>query len=458
MRAARVYAVLGACAALWTSAGPAAAVAPPTADRGSLVLNVPSGPPQATEQKLLCGKPFASSPADVRAPSAAQQLMEVSAAQRYSTGAGVTVAVIDTGVTPSDRFKRVVPGGDFVSSSNGLNDCDGHGTMVAGVIAGRRSFNDGFVGMAPDSTILAIRQTSLSFAPKDNGAGGEAAGIAASSYGNVQTLAYAVVAAVQKGANVINISEVACAPAGSDLHDKALGAALRYAYEHDVVVVAAAGNLEDPCKTQNTGVNPANPAAGGWDSLNTVVSPAWYSRYVLTVGGVDSTTGSPWSNSIHGPWVSVAAPATDIVSVGLRGQAVNRQEGQQGPIALNGTSFAAPYVAGLAALIKSRYRGISAAEVMHRITATAHGPGSGRDNVIGYGVVDPVAALSDSIPTSQQTVADSKAIAPPEAYTTDQTPRTVAFIGAGACLLIAAIWWLLTIPKRRLRKLSEDDY
>ncbi|GAC69352.1 type VII secretion-associated serine protease mycosin [Gordonia soli] len=461
MRLGRSTAVVATICALWASAGPAAAVQPPAPRPSDLVLDFRTAPPQATEQTVECGVPSASSAADVRDPSAAQQLMDVEAAWRYSTGKGVTVAVIDTGVQPSKRFARVIGGGDFVSTGDGLRDCDGHGTMVAGIIAGRPGPDDGFAGVAPDATILSIRQTSLSYDVKDrkDKAGGGAADIALSSYGDVQTLAHAVVTAVRRGAGVINISEIACASAGTDLRDRALGAALQYARSRNVVVVAAAGNLVDSCKVQNTGVNPANPTAGGWDSLNTVVSPAWYSQYVLTVGGVDSTNGTPWANSIHGPWVSVAAPATELVSVGLRGQAVNRQEGKDGPNALYGTSFAAPYVAGLAALIKSRYRGISADDVIRRITATAHGPGSGRDDAIGYGVIDPVAALSDTVTTAQQSSsATARAIAPPSDDRADTTARTVALSGAGVCLLVATVWWLVTMPRRRLRKLGEDDY
>lgn len=460
MRATRAASITAVCCALWaSSAAPAAAVTPPVADPSHLVQRVPGGPPDPTEQKALCGAPSASSPDSVRDPSPAQKLMEVQAAHRYSTGAGVTVAVIDTGVQPSKRFKKLVGGGDFVSSGDGLRDCDGHGTVVAGIIAGKSSPDDGFVGMAPDATILSIRQTSLTYAVKGSSNQSAAGDISSGSYGNVQTLAYAVVAAVQKGADVINISEVACAPAGSSLNDKQLGAALQFAYRRNVVVVAAAGNLVEPCKTQNTGVNPANPAAKGWDSLNTVVTPAWYQDYVLTVGGVDSKTGSAWPLSIHGPWVSAAAPATEVTSVGAKGQAVNRQQGKEGMTTLDGTSFAAPYVAGLAALIKSKYKGISAEDVIHRITATAHGAGSGRDDAIGYGVVDPVAALSDSVPPRADAAStEGRRIDPPGAHPPNQAARNVALVGTGICLLAALCWWLITMPRRRLRKLNEDDY
>ncbi|MBJ7290276.1 type VII secretion-associated serine protease mycosin [Williamsia sp.] len=441
-----------------TSVSPAGAIPVPTADLGALPSRFSVGPTQPTEQKSVCGAPFASSTTALRDPSPAQNLMQVSDAWRYSRGAGTTVAVIDTGVTPSARFARLTGGGDFVSTSDGLRDCDGHGTLVAGIIAGRPSARDGFAGVAPDAAILSIRQTSLAYAAKGSSSSSQdPSKIAASSYGTVQTLAYAVVTAVRRGADVINISEIACAPAGSSIDDRALGAAVRYAHSRGVVVVVAAGNLVDPCKTQNAGINPANPSAGGWDTVSTAVSPAYFSRYVLTVGGVVSETGAPSPISIHGPWVSVAAPATGIVSIGARGEAVDRQQGEKGPITIDGTSFAAPYVAGLAALIKSRFPGISADDVIRRITSSAHSSGSGRDTATGFGVIDPVAALSDQIAPAAAPGAARALPAPPRESGTD-TATVVAAAGTGVCLAVGLAWWLLTIPRRRLRRLTEDDY
>ena len=153
----------------------------------------------------------------------------------------------------------------------------------------------------------------------------------------------------------------------------------------------------------------------------------------------------------------MAAPATDIVSVGARGEAVDRQQGEKGPISIDGTSFAAPYVAGLAALIKSRFKGISADEVIRRITSTAHASGSGRDTATGFGVIDPVAALSDQIAPATTTAA-ARALPAPARASSDNTATIVAATGTGICLAVGLAWWLLTIPRRRLRRLTEDDY
>lgn len=443
---------------LATSAGPAAAIAPPNPNPSALVQQFPSGPPQVTEQKSLCGKLSASSSSDVKQPSAASKLLNLPAASRYSTGSGVKVATIGTGVQPSNRFKRLSPGGDFVSSGDGLKDCDGFGTMAAGIIAARPSPADGVVGIAPDAELLAIRQTSSAFAAKDDKSASRSP-MAMSTYGDVQTLAYAVVSAVRQGADVIHIGGVSCAGPNASLNDAALGAALQYAHRRNVVVVAPAGNLIEECGNQNTGVNPADPEQNGWDALNTVVSPGWYSRYVLTVGGVESTTGTPWEKSMHGPWVAVAAPATELTSIGFGGDAVNRQEGKDTPTTVNDTGYAAAYVAGLAALIKSRFPDLGADAVMRRITATAHGSGSGRDHTIGYGVIDPVAALSDTVAAAPGAPGDTThPIAAPDADEGMSMARKVGVIGTAVCLLAALTAWMITIPRRRLQKLTEDDY
>lgn len=86
-------------------------------------------------------------------------------AHKFATGAGVTVAVIDTGVDASPRVPAE-PGGDFVDQAgNGLSDCDAHGTLTASIIAGRPAPTDGFVGVAPDARLLSLRQTSEAFEP-----------------------------------------------------------------------------------------------------------------------------------------------------------------------------------------------------------------------------------------------------------------------------------------------------
>src|SRR5690348_18478417 len=94
---------------------------------------------------------------DPTAVSPNQLALNLSEAWRHSRGAGQTVAVIDTGVEPGPRLPNVEAGGDFIESTDGLTDCDGHGTSVAGLIAGQPG-PDGFSGVAPEAHLISIRQ------------------------------------------------------------------------------------------------------------------------------------------------------------------------------------------------------------------------------------------------------------------------------------------------------------
>nr|WP_275404178.1 type VII secretion-associated serine protease mycosin [Pseudonocardia acidicola] len=292
--------------------------------------------------------------------------MQLDAVHTLASGAGQRIAVIDTGVAPHPRLAgRLLGGGDYLQGSDGLDDCDGHGTAVAGLLAAAPGPDDTFVGIAPGAELLSIRQSSaLLQVPGPAGTLVPA--------GDTDTLAAAIVRAVRQQATVINISEAACLPAATAARaGRSLQAALSYAAESDVVVVAAAGNAgSGGC---------ANPGDDRQVSL-----PGWYGEGLLTVGATDPD-GTPAPFSVPGPWVDVAAPGT-----GLRSLAVGR--GLTGPD-VQGTSFAAPWVAGLAALVRERFPQLTAREVADRITATARRP-AGVDPAVGHGVIDPLAALT----------------------------------------------------------------
>lgn len=415
------------------------------------------GPVQPTQQRSQCARPTLTGPPPHAAP-AAQSALDLPAAWRFSRGAGQRVAVIDTGVSRHPRLPELIPGGDYVSTTDGTVDCDGHGTLVAGIIAARPVSGDGFVGVAPDAAIIAIRQLSLEYENKDYGHDDQPGSMSPGGVGTVVTLARAIVHAVDMGATVINISEVSCATAGTDLGDGALGAAAKYAYDHNVVVVTAAGNVESDgaCKTQN---------GSGWAGVQTVVSPAWFSPYVLVVGSVGSD-GSASPFSLAGPWVSVAAPGTDLYSLdsapggGGLVDAIPSSDGPPAPI--DGTSFSSAFVAGVAALVRARFPALSAQAVMDRIIRTAHAPGGGHDDRIGYGVVDPVAALTAQLP-DRPAVSDIGVPLPrsPHPPTVDPRPRAIALAGAVVCLLVLAAGTAATGPFRRdaRRRMTEGvDY
>lgn len=461
-RVAGLLAVVLSAVLLGVCAGPAAGITPPRAEVGGLIRNAPVAPPEPTEQRQLCNTPELTR--STSTPTTAQAMMNLPAAWKFSRGAGQRVAVIDTGVTPHPRLGRVIAGGDYVSNGNGLEDCDAHGTPVAGIIAARPSSEDAFAGVAPAATIIAIRQSSGAYQAKDDRRrpSDEGTPVVGTGYGSVRTLAHAIARAVDLRATVINISEVACASAADKVDDRALGAAIRYAYDRDVVIVVAAGNISrtGSCQNQNPAPSAADP--DGWDAVTTVASPAWYAPLVLTVGSVDAETGTPSAFSLHGPWVSVAAPGTDIVSLDSRRgsrRLISSQQSQEGPQPLLGTSFAAPYVAGTAALVRARFPELSAREVMDRIIATAHAPGNGRDHRIGHGVVDPVAALTAELPDSPPSTAASAPIAaPPAPPAPDHTARNVALIGTGVTVAVIAAVLAIALPHRRVTKMDPDDF
>ena len=221
---------------------------------------------------------------------------------QLTRGAGQRVAVIDTGVSRHRRLPDVVPGGDYVFTGDGTQDCDAHGTLVAGIItAAADSKADSFSGVAPDVTLISIRQSSAKFASASDPSN--------SGIGDVDTMAKAVRTAADLGASVINISAVACVPVTSELDDRALGAALAYAVDvKNAVVVAAAGN------TGGAGQCPPQRPDATWQTVSVAVSPAWYDDYVLTVGSVNAD-GTPSAFTLAGPWVDVAAIGEAVTSL-----------------------------------------------------------------------------------------------------------------------------------------------
>ncbi|BDH58931.1 type VII secretion-associated serine protease mycosin [Tsukamurella sp. PLM1] len=388
---------------------PAAADPPPDgAPRG------PVGPLAPTVQRTQCNTLRTQPGTDYARPDHAARALRLSQAWRFSRGEDQKVAVIDTGVTPHPRLGEVIAGGDYVSTGDGRDDCDAHGTAVAGIIAARPAAGDAFAGVAPAASIIAIRQASQAFEPQQRGV---------NSHGNVITMAFAVVRAVDLGATVINISEVACAASASALGDDALGRAVRYAAERNVVVVAAAGNVTSgtPCAAQNE--NPTAPA--------TLVSPARFAEHVLAVGATEPA-GRAASFSLAGPWVTVAAPGTDVTTLEPRGAGLaNAQVTRDGLVPLAGTSFAAPYVAGVAALVRARFPQLSAAQVRARILATARRSAA----VGGAGVVDPVAAVTAELPDGAAGPGRLDAAIPPAP---DHRPRNIA-LGGLALLTVTAV-------------------
>lgn len=328
---------------------------------------------------------------------------------RSKDGRSVRVAVIDTGVDRVNPQLRdavdVGAGRDFIEAGgDGTHDTVGHGTKVAGLIAARPRAGTGFVGLAPEATIIAIRQ--------NDGQGGAGS----------DTLSRAIDHAVDAQAQIINISQDTDEPVGPD---SMLGRAVGRAVARNVLVIASAGN--DGLSGEK---HPTYPAA----------LPG-----VLAVGSSDRNNERA-AFSQPGAFVGLAAPGVDMVStVPGFGQCVD-----------SGTSFSAPYVAGVAALVRAEHPQWSPQQVVWQLQSTAERSVNGRDDYVGWGVVDPVRALTQDHEAPRPPVPDPgppAAAAPePAALRTGETARerderlgTYA-LGIGA-VLIAVIRGTATVVR-----------
>lgn len=434
------------------------AVSPPSVDPDAIPPAGGTGPMVAMAQRSQCLTTGVIPDTAPGADDPNRQLLDLAQAWRFSRGEDQTVAVLDTGVTPGLRLPNVEAGGDYVGDTDGLTDCDGHGTLVAGIIGGQPG-DDAFSGVAPAARLLSIRLTSAAYSPIDQGEDPAATRAAI----ELAALSRAVVHAADLGARVIDISAVTCLQSDSAVDQQALGAALRYAaVERDAVIVAAAG---DTGSTDLSGgiqcvANPIGPSADpgdprNWSGVTAVSVPSWWQPYVLSVGSL-TPTGQPSAFTMTGPWLGIAAPGEDVVSVGNAGNG-GLSNGIPGPrgrwTTLNGTSYAAAYVAGVAALVRSRFPDLAAAQVIERLLATARNGARQPSNQVGAGIVDPVAALTWELPSSRDRTAHSPTrIAPPTPPPpADHTARTVTFAGTAALALAVAATGI-AVHRRRERQ------
>ena len=408
-RLVRLLAVsaLAALSALGTPS--AQAVSPPQIDDKWLPKPALPAPPWPTVQREVCASITAASQPGRSQLAGLDDLPRV---WRLTRGAGQRIAVIDTGVSRQRRLPDVVAGGDYVAGGDGTQDCDAHGTLVAAIIAATPdSAAGGLGGVAPEATLISIRQSSTKFAPASERS---RAGV-----GDVDTMAKAIRTAADLGASVINVSSVACVPVASAPDDRALGAALAYAVDvKNAVIVAAAGN------TGGAAQCPPQRSDTTWQTVTVVASPAWYDDYVLAVGSVNAD-GTPSAFTLAGPWVDVAATGEAVTPLGSE------------PV--SGTSYAAPVVSGLAALIRARFPALTARQVMQRIESTAHHPPAGWDPLVGNGTIDALAAVStDAGPppdTSRSTPPPVPIATPPAPKPPHSGARGTAVRGAAICLL-----------------------
>ncbi|WP_297735720.1 type VII secretion-associated serine protease mycosin [Mycobacterium sp.] len=452
-------------AVMW-ACPPAAAISPPTVDPGVPTPSGAPGPGQPMEQRGPCSASGVIPGSDPNVVTPSQATLNLPEAWQFSRGEGQLVAVIDTGVRPGPRLPNVDPGGDFVETTDGLTDCDGHGTLVAGIIAGQPApaGEDGFSGVAPAARVLSIRATSAKFSPRTPG--GDP--LLARASLDVATMARAVVHAADLGARVINISAVTCLPPDRSIDQAALGAAIRYAaVDKDAVIVAAAGNTGSTGSVAGGTSCESNPLTDlgrpddprNWAGVTSVSIPSCWQPYVLSAASL-TPDGQPSKFTMTGPWVGIAAPGENIVSVsnrdggGLGGLANGLPDDHQQQVALSGTSYAAGYVSGVATLVRSKYPDLTAAQVIRRIAATAHKGARAPSNVVGSGSVDPVAALTWQLPPGNAPGAPAaKPVTVPNAPAPrDTRPRTVALLGTAALAVVVAafgVWAAIAAARRR---------
>lgn len=347
----------------------------------------------------------------------AQQYLDPQRAWQFSTGKGVTVAVVDSGVDADHpqlrRPGKVLRGRDFflVGDLPGNYDCVSHGTGVASIIAADKVPGVGFEGIAPDARILPVRISDREVT--DDGS---------TRVIDPHVLAKGIRYAADQHAKVINLSL-----SGIDDHHE-VRSAIRYAQSKDALVVAAVGNAQQ----DDTADLPSYPAA----------YPG-----VLGVGAID-IAGARSSGSQIGSYVDLVAPGDGVL-------AATRKAGHA---YVRGTSFATPFVSATAALVRSAWPSLSAQEVARRLLATATPARGGTGSkAYGAGVVDPYRAVTESVggspaplPAATHPVPDPDRVAADAWWrVTDLRARMLAAVSVGGAVLAFSLGTAVRVGRRR---------
>ncbi|MET8120534.1 type VII secretion-associated serine protease mycosin [Micromonospora sp. NPDC005189] len=318
------------------------------------LLTVPALPTAAAAGSLRAAPACATALAPVRPVTAVpwpQQRYDPARLAPLATGAGVTVAVVDSGV---DRMHpqmagRVLAGTDLLDpGGDGSRDCAGHGTGVASIIAAAPRPGVAFRGLAPGARILPVRVSEQQVVQ------GRESGRTVTA----DEFARAIRWAVDHDADVVNLSVVLYAD------DPEVRSAVRYAVDRDVVLVAAAGNLHDS--------GDPRPFPAGYDG-------------VLGVGAIGADGGRA-TFSQTGSYVDLVAPGSEVLTA-APGAGHHRVEG---------TSYAAPFVAATAALVREYRPELTATQVMERIIATADPAPGASHGGYGAGVLNPYRAVTET--------------------------------------------------------------
>lgn len=379
---------------------PASSSAAPSSARPSSGANTPQLPPPSYADTPLksapisdmapdkCGTSSEGSITDPPAESWHLARLNMEQAWQLATGKGITVAIIDTGIdygnpsrTPAARFSAhdVLPPLEGAAADAPF-EC-GHGTAVASLVAAGYDSdeNTDFRGIAPDAQIIGIRALQGAGAIED-----------------VDGTVAAIRAAIDMKVRIINISQAAFTNRGE------YADAIQAALDAGIVVVAAAGNTT---------------AMAG----NQLAYPAAYPG-VISVGMTNQAdVTDPESFAMPG-LISVAAPGVNLTTL-----APSNETTQRFAIATQGTSYAAPIVSGVVALMleQADREGVtlSPEQVKARLELTADPPpGPIPDPQLGHGIVNPVRALSKIAPPSGEVQATESEPSP----TANQAPIEVS--------------------------------
>lgn len=368
--------------------------------------------------------------------------LNMETAWTMATGRGVTVAVIDTGVAPvgspyftADRITTYDLQGGMSQRDHEQSGIDClHGTQVTGILAAGRpdgrpvDVRTNFSGIAPESTVLTYRVLTASAQDQDSAV-----------VDPVEAMITAINHAVSEGAQVINISQTV---PGHDPGMPALDHAVTEAIEAGVVVVAAAGNEGETIS------GPAYPAA-----FDGVISVGMTMR-----GDAPSPDSRPVPESA--PQITVGAPGSGVMSIVpslARADAVYTNQAYAADI--EGTSFAAPIVAGVAALLLERDPTLTPSEIRSILIETADPPSNTAPGErLGFGIVNPVRALA-GVGTPQSEgggPGDGIIVADPlpDPVQRDMVPVYAGIgIGVGAVLLaVGGLVVAIVVPAARRRR------
>lgn len=345
--------------------------------------------------------------------------LDVYSAQAQARGDGVIVAVIDSGVDAKhpDLVGQVLPGAGFGRSkgTDGTTDVDGHGTGMAGIIAATGK-DGGALGIAPGAKILPIASADEK-----------------EQFG-LDVVAESIRWAADHGAKVVNMSL-----GFSSSMTPTLVKAVNYAIEKDVVLVAATGN---------DGKEVSAPA-----NINGVIAVAGTTK-----------EGKPWASSNVGTDTVLAAPAAGIVTTAPQSVYAS------GYAEMDGTSAASAIVSGVAALVRAKHPDMAAKDVVNVLVKTATDLAEpGRDAATGFGVVNPMGALTAQLPPVER-----NPLLPPLPSTTQPTPALtaqrpqqpvdvedrlpfVAAVAGGTAVMTGLLIALPAIRSRRPKPVSARD-